>query len=594
MFNDYDRRTFLTTTGAATAVALAGCSDEDPVTEDSTEGADEDLDGDMLQMMQIAQQTLDPIGINGPGSARANWQTHEQLFTYEDGTPPATSQLADDYEISDDYLTYTFSLKEGVQFHNGEEMTADDIVYSWRRLAESENNRGHADVIVGGTMSIAHERDDNDELIPDSLALEAIDKYTVEMTLDSPFHGTLGTLADPRFSIIPEGIVGDIEGYDGDIEYEEFTDANIPGTGPFQFTEWDRGDSITVERFDDYHGDVSELDGIRWQIVEDPNAEYNRAMNRNADLFELPRSQFDPGLLSIDEEIEGDRRLGTYGPVSNDATLNYGEATLLRTQYLILNTQTVEKSARQAIAYLINQDDIADRAVRGQGTPAYFITPPSAFPGGPEEYHETAESEYPYGYGTSDIESARQVMEEAGYGPDDMYETTIQHPSDSQASEWGEIAGELRDRAESAYIDLSIEEAPATTLTNRAIDGDIDVFGTWNALEWPEADAVLQYAHPTPFAWSNWGQGSEMSQAAQEAAGAWERYEGHRTPDEEAQSVRNDVYRTLERKNWEDVTMLPLYHPIEEHYWYDWVENYEIYGSQYSHSFNEVSLGERR
>ncbi|MEY7849799.1 ABC transporter substrate-binding protein [Natrarchaeobius sp. A-rgal3] len=597
MARQYGRRTFLAASGVAATTVVAGCSDEDPVGSDQTDtGDDGDVDaGDQqLQMMQIAQQTLDPIGINGAGSARSNWQTHEQLFTYADGTPPAEPQLAEDYEISDDNLTYTFSLKEGVSFHDGSEMTADDVVYSWRRLAESENNRGHADVIVGGTMSIEHEVDDDDDLVPDSLALEAVDDYTVEMTLESPFHGTLGTLADPRFSIIPEGIVGDIEGYDGEMDYGEYADGNIPGTGPFEFTEWDRGNEIVVERFDDYHGEVADIEGIRWQIIEDPNAEYNRAMNRNADLFELPRSQFDPSLLEVEEELDGDRRLGSYGPVSNDETLNYGEATLLRTQYLLLNTLEVEKPARQAIAYLINQEDIADRAVRGQGTPAYFITPPSAFPGGPEAYHDHAESAYPYGYGTSDIDAARQVMEEAGYGPDDAYETSIQHPSDSQASEWGEIAGELRDRAESAHIDISIEEAPSTTLTNRAIEGDIEVFGTWNALEWPEADAVLQYAYPTEFTWTRWGQGDDgMSDAAQAALDAWERYEDHRTPSEENQAVRNETYLTLEEMNWEDVTMLPLYHPIKEHYWYDRVEGYEINGSQYSHSFNDISLSDR-
>jgi peptide/nickel transport system substrate-binding protein len=621
MSPDINRRKFLTGAGTVATVALAGCSGEDPVEEengadgsssddgsmgngDDGSGSDDGSDGDdgttdsVLQLMQIQQQTLDPIGIAGSASAGINWQTHEQLFTYKDGTAPVTGQLATDYSVSDDYLTYTFQLQEGVQFHNGDELTADDFVYSWRRLAESENNRGHGNRIVGGVMSVAHETDgegDDAELVPDSLALEAVDDYTLEMTLETPFHGTIGLLTDPRFSAIPEGIVGDIEGYEGEMSYEEWSTEHVHGTGPYALSTWERGSEIVVERFEDYHGSTANIPTIRWQITEDPNAQYTRAVNeQNADIFQLPRSQFDPSLLEIEEDLGDGRRRGTYGPVTNDETLNYGEATLLRTQYLLFHTLQVEKPARQAIAHLINQETIAETATRGQGEPAYFLTPPSAFPGGPENYNSVAESDYPYGYGQSNIDQAAQIMEEAGYSESDPYEVTFQHPSDEQGSEWGEVASLLLNLAESAHIEVEIEAIPSTTLTNRAIEGDIEIMGTWNELGWQEADATLQYAYPNPFTWTRWGQGDgDLSDPAQQAVDAWEQYENHRTPGEENQQVRNESYVELERANWADMTQLPLWHPIGEEYWYDWVENFEMYGSQYSYQFNELSLGDR-
>jgi len=585
--------------GAVTSVALAGCtSADDPVEEgdDPGEVGDDDtteVDEQVLQSIQIAESSLDPITTAGPASARSKWQMHEQLFTYENGTFPVTGELAEDYDISDDALTYTFELKQGVTFHDGSELTADDVVYSWRRLAESENNSGHEDRIVGGVMSVEHEVDDDENIVPDSLAIEAVDEYTVEMTLETPFHGTLGNLADPRFSIVPEGIVGDIEGYDGEMDYDEFSTERPYGTGPFVLEEWDRGNFIQVERFDDYHGEVAELDGVRWQELEDPNAVYNRAMNQEADIFELPRSQFDPDLLEIEDEDDDGRRYGTYGPVQDDVMLEYADVTSLRTQYLLFNTLEVDRPVRQAIAYLINQENIAEQAVRGQGTPAYFLTPPAAFPGGVEAYDELAESDYPYGYGESDIDAAQQVMEDAGYGPDNRYEVTLEHPSDSQASEWGEIASVLRDQAESAHIDLSVSEAPSTTLTNQAIEGNIEIFATWNELEWAEADATLQFAYPNPFTWTQWGQGDEMSEAAETAAAAWERYEDHRLPNDDDLAVREEAYQTIEEANWEDMTQLPLYHPIYERYAYEWVENLDMFGSQHSQKFNQVSLGDR-
>jgi len=273
--------------------------------------------------------------------------------------------------------------------------------------------------------------------------------------------------------------------------------------------------------------------------------------------------------------------------------LEYADVTSLRTQYLLFNTLEVDRPVRQAIAYLINQENITEQAVRGQGTPAYFLTPPAAFPGGVEAYDELAESDYPYGYGESDIEGAQQVMEDAGYGPDNRYEVTLEHPSDSQASEWGEIASVLRDQAESAYIDLSVSEAPSTTLTNQAIEGNIEIFATWNELEWAEADATLQFAYPNPFTWTQWGQGDEMSEAAETAAEAWERYEDHRLPSDDDRAVREEAYQTIEQANWEDMTQLPLYHPIYERYAYEWVENLNMFGSQHSQKFNQVSLGDR-
>lgn len=612
-----ERRRFLVGLGSASSVAMAGClgddPDDDPIADDTTDDDDGVTDDDdttvtddddtvddeetTLELLHRPRDTLDPIGISGPINAWTNWQVHETLFTFEDGIPPVVTMLAEDYSVGDDYLTYTFELKEGIQFQNGEEMTAEDVVYSWRRLAESENNRGHGDRIVDGPMSVDHEKDDDDEIVPDSLELEAVGDYTVEMTLESPFHGTLGNLSDPRLSVIPAGVVGDIDGYDGEYEYDEWVSEHLHGTGPFQLVNWSRGSEILLERFDEFHGDVANVDRVRFQILEDPSAVYTRAVNeQGADIFTIPRSQFDPGELTIEEELEGDRRQGTYG--AGDATINYGETSLPRTQYLTMNMLRIDKPARQAICYILNQEQIVDVAVRGQGTPAYFLTPPNAFPGGPEEYEQMAQEEYPYGYAESDLDSARQIMEDAGYDEDNMYETTFQHASDDQASEWREIASLLRDLAASVHIDMEIEEAPSSTLVNRALEGDITIYGIWNAMEWLEADAVLRFAYPNPFAWSRWAadvdfEYDEMSEAAQQATDAWAHYEEHRLPGEDNLAEREEAYLDIERANWEDVAMLPLWHPIEELYWYDWVEDFEMHGSQRRPQLNKVSIGDR-
>ncbi|WP_459191079.1 ABC transporter substrate-binding protein [Halosimplex sp. J119] len=617
MARDLDRRRFLTGVGAVATTAVAGCSDGRPTGDDTTAdpaGGDDthtdtngettgttdaetdltaDTDG-QLQMLQGPMATLDPIGISGQREAWVNWQIHERLFTYVAGTLPATGALATDYTVSDDYLTYEFTLKEGVTFHDGSELTAADVVYSWRRLAESENNRNSENQIVGNVMNIAHDETEDGAIVPDSMELEATGDYTLEMTLETPFHSTLGHLTNLLFSVIPEGAVGDIEGYEGEFEYDEWVSTHATGTGPFQLESWSRGSEVTISRFEEYHGSVANLDGIRWQTVEDPNARYTRAVNeQNADIFTIPRSQFTPGNRSIEDDLGGARRSGTYGPV-NGTTLNYGEAGLPRTQYLIFHTLNVEKPARRAIAHALNHRVVTEQATQGLGQPAYFITPPVAFPGGPDNYHDIAESEYPYGYDSSNIQAARELMEAAGYSADNPYETSIMYPSDSQTSQWEAVANYLRDLGESVHIDLELESSPGSTLTNRAINGDFDIYCSYNALKWMEADSTLQYAYPNRYTWTRWGQAEDgTTDAAVEAADAWVKYEENREPTEEAQTARNEAYLTMERANWEDVTELPLWHPTDQVYWYDWVENYEVNGPMNRPTLNDISLADR-
>ncbi|ERG89460.1 MAG: bacterial extracellular solute-binding protein, partial [halophilic archaeon J07HX5] len=253
MPKDSTRRRFLTAAGTGTMAAIAGClggGDSDPDdsgpgnTDDtggesgSTDNTDEQASGGTLQMMATgAIQTLDPI--NAKGSGAGYNQYNQQLLYFPDGQKPPEAALAQEYEISEDGLTYTFTLREDATFHDGSSVTAQDVVYSFRRLAESDNSRNRDD-IVGDTLVLEHEKDatlseptDEETLadvVPESLGIEAVDESTVEMRLRQPFEFTLYQIAGGAFSILPENAVGDIEGYDGQFEYNEFF--STQGSGP--------------------------------------------------------------------------------------------------------------------------------------------------------------------------------------------------------------------------------------------------------------------------------------------------------------------------------------------------------------------------
>lgn len=611
MTPEIDRRDFLKGVGGGVAVAVAGCTGdggedttttteggtdtgttttESTTTDDSGGGDGDGGAGGQLQLNLFQQETLDPVAVKGKNSGGATWQFFEPVLAFKDGTLPPEPRLVEDYEIGDDNVTYRLNLKSDVTFHDGSTLTAGDVVYSYKRIAESEHNRGNSGKIIGSTFTVAHETDDEGNYVPGSLAVEAEDESTVKLELAQPFHSVLSMLADINFCIVPEGVVGDVKGYDGQMSYEEFSTQKLTGTGPFSFENWNPGQEITATKFEDYHGETAKIDGIRWLISSSSNTLYNRAMNENLDFFEMPLSRFDPEKLSVEEELEGARRQGTYGPVRNGKTLNYGEVTLLRTNYVLFNTLNVPRPVRQAFAYVLNQEALLEDTVKGQGTPAYHVTPPVAYPGGKDAYDAHVQEQYPYGVGETRIQDARSVMEEAGYGPNDRYETTFIAYSDSDASFWDDVATTFRDKLASAYVDVTVEKAPSTTVTNRAIDGSFDMFGTFDELEWIEGDSTLRFVRPTQYTWTRWGQGEEVSEYAQQADEAWSRYQENKGPSDGAQQARDDVYVTLEEMNWEDVTELPLTHPIAARFSYDWVKNLDMHGAMFDQLYNRLEL----
>ncbi|TYT60362.1 hypothetical protein FYC77_19290 [Natrialba swarupiae] len=103
---------------------------------------------------------------------------------------------------------------------------------------------------------------------------------------------------------------------------------------------WEQGSHLSIERFDDYHGDVPEIDDVHWSIMDDSNAR----LNRNLDVFTMQPSQFDPGLLDIDEIDDDGGEFGTYGPLDNDETVQYMSFEVLVSYYIVFNTANTDDS----------------------------------------------------------------------------------------------------------------------------------------------------------------------------------------------------------------------------------------------------------
>ncbi|WP_410766069.1 ABC transporter substrate-binding protein [Haloferax sp. DFSO60] len=587
--NKLSRRRFLKATGGvATAAALAGCTGgdgEDTTTEDggaqetttemeetTQEGSGNELSGSVFQRINSTITTFDPVAATDTASGIVIQQVFDCLMSYPDGLPTVENELAADYTVSDDFTTYTFQLEDAT-YHDGTPVTAADFVYAWERLAASENSR--RSYFILDSVGIAHETDGDGNYVPGSLGLEAASDTELVVSLETPFHDTLEMFAYTSFAAIPENIVGDVEGYDGEVEYTEFASNNPVGSGPFEFNFWEQGTAVAVTKYDDYYGDVAKVDNVRWQVIEDDTAAYNYAMNENADYFGLPTAQYDPSKVQVENTDEFGRQVGKYGPVRNGKTVNYVGVPTLSTFYVGFNMAKVPKPVRQAFAYVLNQDRMVSEIFKSRGAPGYTFTPPTIFPGGANEAQSTIESDYPYGVGETDIESAKAVMEEAGYGPDNRFE--VQWTQYNSAT-WEEMAKILRDQLASAYIDMNIQKADFSTLLQSGRDGKLEAYTLGWIADWPAADNFLQLLNPPqtevpsndPVSYINWK--PDNGDAYQQATDAYARVKDNPAPTDEAQEVRDEAYVEIEKANWEDVGFLNIYHRKDETFWYDTVE----------------------
>lgn len=653
MDRDRTRRNFLTVAGTSALIAVAGCtgdesSNDDGSADDTTTNADDDSSnsgdgssnsgdgssnsddgssnsdddvaetaGGTLEMMATGSiQTLDPI--NAKGSGAGYNQYNQQLMYFPDGEFPPEPALAKEYEVSNDGLTYTFTLREDVTFHDGSEFTADDVVYSYRRLAESPNSRNKDD-IVGQTLTIEHEKDPSlseptdeetlEDVVPGSLAVEAVDDYTFRMTLASPFEFTLFQIAGGAFAIIPENSVGDIEGYDGEYDYNEFfsTQGDGPtfaGAGPFQVESWSKGNDITLSAFDEYYGGEPDLDGIRYTVVGSGNTRLRRFSNGNADILEgMPTASFSPSDVSIENE-RGNRSMGSY-TLDDGTAVNYGEIPSLSTEYIVFNALKVPLAVRRAFAYAMNQEDIAENVYKGTGKPAYHIVPPAAYPtfedgqSGEESYDRHAENGYesntdfasdgyPYGYGETRLDDARAVMEEAGYGDSERFEVTA--TTIAGDSGYNQVFTRLQSKLRSAYIDMEIVEAEFGTIISKAISGEMPVFGLGDGMEYPGPQNFLRFLHGQNPSnqFTRWGaEGSyareEFRQTAREA---WDNnYAASGTEGED----HDEAFQTVEEMNWASVQELPFLHPKAQRFWHDDVD-VEMFGAMENQAFDDTTL----
>lgn len=284
----------------------------------------------------------------------------QSLVTY-DRNLDYQPMLATDYAFSEDGMSVTFYLREGVTFHNGDPFTAEDVKYTIEWVLNPDNAAINRDLFV------AIEE------------VEIIDDYEVVFHLSDPYVFIISNLA--RLNIYPHKYTEEV----GDA----FSDHPI-GTGPFSFKEWDRGDRILLEANKDYWGGEPKVDYLEFRIIPDNSARLLAFRGGEVDMYQggIPHEQI-PGLRD-DPRYEVQTVVG--------AGYNY-IAFNQRNEYL------ADVRVRRAISHLIDREAVIEHILGGFGQPGIAnIIPTMVWFNEELEHHEY------------NPEKARQLLEEAGLG----------------------------------------------------------------------------------------------------------------------------------------------------------------------------------
>ena len=317
---------------------------------------------------QDLDESLDPHKAVAAGTKEVMFNVFEGLMkpTPEGDLIPA---VAEKYEVSNDQLVYTFTIRDGIKFHNGQPVTAGDVVNSITRCIEPSE----AGVLAVEPLSAVEK-------------VTGMDERTVQIRLKEPNTEFLAYLT---LAILPAE-------YDGQ-------DTAPVGTGPFKFVSRAAQDNIVLERFDDYWGEKAYLDKVTYKIIENADSILMSLQSGAVDLF--------AHLTSTQVAQLGD-------------DFNIEEGTMNLVQAMYLNNAVApfdDVRVRQALCYAIDRQQILDLAFDGYGS----LIGSSMYPAFGKYFDDSLTNYYTY-----DVEKAKALLADAGYP--DGFAMTITVPSNYQ------------------------------------------------------------------------------------------------------------------------------------------------------------------
>ncbi len=366
----FDRRDLLKLTGAAAGVAaLSGlgiaASPQGALARQDTSaiifGVGTDID------------ELDPRTTDTQEGYIACANVYDCLVLYELGATTLRPGLAESWEISEDGLEYTYTLRQGVKFHDGTDFNADAVVTWFNSIKEgAEGSQYDATRMVYMADFISNWID----------STEKVDDFTVKMTLPAPYSPLLANLAIPIAGIPSPAAIA--QGLD-------YVMVNPSGTGPFklaQASDWTRDSQMTLEANPDYWGGAPKVQQLIFKVIPEGSTRLQQVETGELDIAwalspeDVEKARTNPDLLIVEDA----------GLNTNNVEMN------------VTKEPFTSKEVRQALNYAVNKEELSEGLYNGNMVPAGGVLPPVDWAFNPDL------KSYPY-----DPDKAKELLAAAGY-----------------------------------------------------------------------------------------------------------------------------------------------------------------------------------
>ena len=434
-----------TTDGTTTEASDNQTGDE---TTDTTEAAAST--GEKILSVQVGPdpETIDPALNSAVDGGNMLLHSFECLLAVDENGQLVPGQ-AESWETSEDGLTWTFHLRDGLKWSDGSDLTANDFVYSWKRVCDPMVAAPYAETVL--SMVEGYDKAIEGDL--DALQVAAQDDNTLVVTLSTPcsYFGSLAAFA--TLSPVQEATVT----ANGDAWATSA--ATYISNGPFYVSEWVPGSYIMMTKNPYYwNADAIKLDGIKWNLIEDSNAAYSAYQTGEVLMIKDVPTEEIPSLKD-NADFHVDPIIGTY--------------------YISMNLERdafKDARVRKALSLAIDRDYVANTLMQGTYSPADNFMGPGWIDMDGKQFKDNANGGQSYidvnNY-EADLEEAKQLLADAGY-PDGEGFPTISYTTNDAG--YHKVVAEYVQQAWAQLgIDLQVDIVEWASFTPMRRNGDFDV-----------------------------------------------------------------------------------------------------------------------
>ena len=361
--------------GKSAAPASSTADSVAAATTESTEGVVSDEKSSDSISIRVSDDPLNinPLYVTDLNSFTIMQSLYAPYFEIVDGSVYYGNGLLQSVTANDDSTEFTLVLKDNLKWHDGEPITADDIVFSSNVVLDEEQAVPYSTYLLDseGNPGEVSKKDDS----------------TAVINFKVPNTGFLGSLS--QLYCIPEHIYKDVKNIgESELNYEPV------GSGPYKFGSYNSGQTYTVERFDDYFDTPSNIKTINFKIIKDTNTAIAALQSGDLDAMSIS---------GVDHD--------TVAGINTVTINNYNSGNVDAIGFNQLNENLAKTEVRQAIAYALNKEELIQFAYTSLdfAQPAYSILTPNTL------YYDDSLTKY-----DNDVQKAKELLSEAGVSKLDL------------------------------------------------------------------------------------------------------------------------------------------------------------------------------